>query len=97
MVGSIVNLDLPSALPIGCIFDVGFLAVLVMRVATASNWVMNFIVSATFLSLQDAVSRPGAFWLYGVLALVGGVWVWWTMPETAGRSLEQIEELFKRR
>jgi SP family myo-inositol transporter-like MFS transporter 13 len=63
-------------------------------ITTAANWVMNFIVAATFLSLQDAVTPSGSFWLYGAIAFLGSVWLWCWMPETAGRSLEQIEALF---
>ena len=65
-------------------------------IATAANWLTNFLVAATFLSLQHAVSKPGAFWLYGGVALLGAIWLGLTMPETAGRSLEQIERLFAR-
>ena len=68
-----------------------------MGIATASNWVMNFIVAATFLTLQDAVGKPGAFWIYGGVAALGAVWLCISMPETSGRSLEQIEALFKGR
>ena len=52
---------------------------------------------ATFLTLQSALSKPGAFWLYGLMAVGGAVWVGVSMPETAGRSLEQIERVFERR
>ena len=65
-----------------------------MGIATAANWVTNFLVAATFLSLQDLVSKPGAFWLYGGVAVCGALWLVAVMPETAGRSLEQIERLF---
>ena len=66
-------------------------------IATAANWITNFIVAATFLSLQDLVTKPGAFWLYGGVAVLGAIWLWRAMPETAGRSLEQIEAIFDRR
>ena len=64
-----------------------------VAIGTGCNWVSNFIVAATFLSLTE-VSRPGAFWLYGGVALLGGAWLYASMPETAGCSLEQIEKLF---
>ena len=63
----------------------------------AANWLTNFLVAATFLTLQDAVSPSGAFWIYGGIALLGAIWLALTMPETAGRSLEQIEHLFEGR
>ena len=61
---------------------------------TMHDSLANFAVAATFLSLQDAVSKPGAFWIYGGVAVAGAVWLCIAMPETAGRSLEQIERLF---
>jgi MFS family permease len=65
-----------------------------VAIGTGCNWVANFAVAATFLSLQDAVTPAGAFWLYGGIALAGGVWLAAVLPETAGRSLEQIQRLF---
>ena len=44
-----------------------------VALGTTANWLVNFLVAATFLSLQDAVSRPGAFWLYGGSAILGGL------------------------
>lgn len=37
----------------------------------------------------------GTFWLFTVITVIGGIWAWVTIPETAGRSLEGIDELFK--
>tara|TARA_B100000524_G_scaffold258901_1_gene140608 strand:+ start:191 stop:553 length:363 start_codon:yes stop_codon:yes gene_type:complete len=67
---------------------------LCVGIATSVNWVANFIVAASFLSLQAAISRAGAFWLYGVIAFAGGMWLHAVLPETAGKSLEEIESLF---
>ena len=66
-------------------------------IATACNWIMNFIVAASFLSLQDLLGKAGAFWLYGGVAVLGTAWLCVAMPETSGRSLEQIEQLFRGR
>ena len=61
-----------------------------MSVSTVGNWSANFLVSSFFLTLVGAISREGTFWLYagfGVLALIFFVA---RVPETKGRSLEQI-------
>ncbi|MGB0121618.1 MAG: sugar porter family MFS transporter [Solirubrobacterales bacterium] len=64
---------------------------------TMTNWFFNFAVSLTFLPLIDFAGQTGAFWLYGAVGLVTLWFCWKFVPETKGRSLEQIETIFKRR
>ena len=40
------------------------------------------------------MGRPATFWMYGGIAAVGAVWLCWSLPETAGKTLEEIEALF---
>lgn len=37
----------------------------------------------------------GTFWCFAAVTLVGGIWVWFFVPETAGRSLESMNDLFE--
>ncbi len=67
-----------------------------MAISTGCNWAANLLISATFLNLQDAITTPGTFWLYGGVAVCGAAWLCLSMPETRGLSLEQIEQLFQR-
>ena len=62
-----------------------------MSLATVANWGFNLVVSATFLNLVGAFGSAGAFLMYGLLTLVALAFVAATVPETKGRSLEQIE------
>ncbi|MEV6610796.1 sugar porter family MFS transporter [Kutzneria sp. NPDC051319] len=62
-----------------------------MSACTVVNWAANFVVSLTFLTLVDWISRSGTFLLYAVIAAVALVLFWWRVPETKGRSLEDIE------
>lgn len=62
-----------------------------MSVTTVANWLANFLVSATFLTLTGAISRSGTFILYAGLSVLAVLFFWLRVPETAGRSLEQIQ------
>jgi len=64
---------------------------------TMTNWFFNFLVSLTFLSLIDLLTQSGAFWFYGIIGLVTLWFCWKFVPETKGRSLEQIDSIFQRR
>src|SRR6202162_4586121 len=60
-------------------------------VATMANWLSNFVVSLTFLSL---LNRLGSVWTFILYALLCGVGVWFCLrfvPETRGVPLEAIE------
>jgi sugar porter (SP) family MFS transporter len=62
-----------------------------MSLATISNWGFNLIVTISFLGLVDALGRPGAFGLYLLLTVAAFAFSWRLVPETKGRSLEEIE------
>jgi sugar porter (SP) family MFS transporter len=63
-----------------------------MSASTVVNWAGNFLVAATFLSLSNAITRQGSFYLYAGLAALAFVFFRWKVPETKGRSLEQIQQ-----
>ncbi|XP_062183489.1 polyol transporter 5-like isoform X1 [Phragmites australis] len=52
------------------------------------------LVSMTFISLADAITMPGCFFLYAGVAAVACVFVYARLPETRGRSLEDMDVLF---
>ncbi len=63
-----------------------------MAVATICNWGANFLVAQTFLTLSHAITRQGVFFLYAGLAVLALVFFAREVPETKGRSLEEIQE-----
>lgn len=62
-----------------------------MGVATMMNWGSNLIVALTFLSLLHSLGRSATFWLYAVIGIVAWFFVYRLVPETKGRTLEQID------
>ncbi len=63
-----------------------------MSVATFFLWVASFVLTLTFPILQKNVGESFTFWLYAGICLLGWVFVWRFVPETKGRSLEELEE-----
>jgi SP family galactose:H+ symporter-like MFS transporter len=62
-----------------------------MALATVANWGSNLLVALTFLSLLHSLGRPATFWLYAIVGVVGWIFVLKMVPETKGKTLEQIE------
>ena len=67
-----------------------------MSIATVSLWCACVALTFTFLSLVKAITVSGAFWLYATMCLATVVFVWRVTPETKGKSLEEIEKLWRR-
>ncbi len=62
-----------------------------MSAVTVTNWALNLAVALTFLTLVGVLGHAGTFWLYGVIAVAAWVFFYLYVPETKGKSLEQIE------
>ncbi|MBU6299083.1 MAG: sugar porter family MFS transporter, partial [Alphaproteobacteria bacterium] len=71
-----------------------------MSIAVAAQWIANFVVSTTFpmmdrsSALNAAFNHGFAYWLYGGCSIVAALFVMRFVPETKGRSLEAIQELW---
>ncbi len=67
-----------------------------MAVAVSSLWIACFILTYTFPILNAKLGSAGTFWLYAAICAAGFIFVFFKLPETKGKSLEQIErELVK--
>lgn len=55
-------------------------------------------VPSMLLEVHDGgLSPKGTFWLFSAITALGGLWAWFAIPETSGRSLEAMDNLFKLR
>ncbi len=62
-----------------------------MSLATIFLWCGTLLVTLTFLSLVNALTAPGTFLLYAAVSIAAFVFVWKQVPETRGRTLEEID------
>ena len=67
-----------------------------VAIAVAFQWVFNYVVSSTFPALYD-FSPMFAYGLYGVVCLAAAGFVWRFVPETKGRTLEEMTALWRSR
>lgn len=71
-----------------------------LAIATLCLWAANFVVSQTFPMMNENVwlverfHHGFPFWIYGVLCAVEVLFVWRWIPETKGKSLEEIERMW---
>jgi MFS transporter, SP family, galactose:H+ symporter len=65
--------------------------------AAGTNWAANLLVSLTFLSLLQVLGPSWTFWLYALLTIGSLVFSYSLVPETKGRTLEEIEQTWRSR
>ena len=62
-----------------------------MSVAVSALWIACFILTYTFPILNAKLGSAGTFWLYAAICVAGFVFIKFKLPETKGKSLEQLE------
>jgi len=62
-----------------------------MSIATLSLWIASFVLTFTFPILNDFLGSYGTFWSYSVICILGFIFIRARLPETKGKSLEEIE------
>lgn len=65
-----------------------------MSIATFALWAACFILTYTFPLLNKLLKASGTFWLYGLICVIGFWFIFVRLPETKGKSLEEIEDEF---
>lgn len=76
-----------------------------VAVAVAFQWIFNFIVSSTFLPMYnmrlgemgDKFGHMFAYALYGVICVIAAIFVWKLVPETKGKTLEEMNNLWRKK
>jgi sugar porter (SP) family MFS transporter len=64
-----------------------------MAIATTALWIACFVLTYTFPILNKLLNASGTFWLYGVICFSGFLFILKKLPETKGKSLEEIEKM----
>jgi MFS family permease len=67
-----------------------------MGISIFANWVCNYLVSVTFLSLVGWLGFAATFWMYAAICLLGFVFVYKLLPETKGKTLHEIQQFWKK-
>ena len=62
-----------------------------MSIAITSLWAACFLLTYTFPLLNAAFQASGTFWIYAVICIAGALYLAFNLPETKGRTLEEIE------
>lgn len=66
-----------------------------MSLATATTWGFNWVLSMTWLPLVRAFKPQGAFGYYAAWNIIGFLLVLFFLPETKGRTLEELDRVFE--
>jgi len=62
-----------------------------MAISTTALWIACFVLTYTFPILNKLLAASGTFWLYGFICFFGFLFILKKLPETKGKSLEEIE------
>lgn len=63
-------------------------------IVTCANWIASFIVTKVFINMQRSLTNAGAFCLFGGLCFTGILFGFFVLPETKGKTPQQIQALF---
>ena len=73
-----------------------------LAIAVAAQWISNYLVSLTFPMMNDnsylteKFNHGFAYWVYGIMSILAMLFIIKFVPETKGKTLEEMEELWKK-
>ena len=62
-----------------------------MSIGATAHWVANFLLTFSFPTIKETIGWANNFWLYGLICLLGFIVLYFYLPETKGKTLEDIE------
>ena len=74
-----------------------------LAIAVAAQWISNYLVSLTFPMMNDnsylteMFNHGFAYWLYGIMSVLAMLFIMKYVPETKGKTLEEMESLWKKK
>ena len=74
-----------------------------MSIAVAAQWIANLIISWTFPIMNDntwltqTFHHGFSYWIYGAMSILAALFMWKLVPETKGKTLEEMEKLWKKK
>ena len=66
-----------------------------VAIAVAAQWTANFFISSTYPPMME-FSNGGTYLFYGFMSIISAIFVWKYVPETKGKTLEEMESLWKK-
>jgi MFS transporter, SP family, xylose:H+ symportor len=73
-----------------------------MSIAVAAQWIANWVISLSFPMMNDnqwltrQFNHGFSYWIYGIMGIIAAIFMWKLVPETKGKTLEEIEKLWKK-
>ena len=67
-----------------------------MSVAIFFLWLSVYLVSQTFPMLLESIGSAYTFWIYMITSVMAFIFIWKVVPETKGKTLEQIQEMWRK-
>jgi len=74
-----------------------------LAIAVAAQWISNYLVSLTFPMMNDSsyltekFNNGFAYWIYGIMSILAMLFIMKLVPETKGKTLEEMEDLWKKK
>ncbi|MBU2951511.1 D-xylose transporter XylE [Tamlana agarivorans] len=66
-----------------------------IAIAVAAQWAANFFISSTYPPMME-FSSGGTYLFYGIMSILSAIFVWKMVPETKGKTLEEMESIWKK-